>query len=69
MENVLKGSLTVKDYELEFLHFSRNSLLMSSYKSCVISLGVTLRMTVKRNSNSNSNVTIEIISKTKARIK
>ena len=40
---------------------------MSSYKSCVVSLGVTLRMTVKRNSNSNA--TIEIISKTKARIK
>ena len=49
----------VKDYELEFLDFSQNSLLMSSYKSCVVSLGVTLRMMVKR--NSNSNVTIEII--------
>ena len=57
----------VKDYELEFLDFRRNSLLMSSYKSCVVSLGVTLRMMVER--NLNSNVTIEIISKTKARIK
>ena len=49
----------VKAYELEFLDFSQNSLLMSSYKSCVVSLGVTLRMMVKR--NSNLNVTIEII--------
>ena len=49
----------VKDYELEFLDFSQNSLLMSSYKSCVVSLGVPLRMMVKR--NSNSNVTVEII--------
>ena len=57
----------VKDYELEFLDLSQNSLLMSSYKNCVVCLGVTLRMMVKR--NSNSNVTIEIISKTKARIK
>ena len=37
----------VKDYELEFKWFSQNSLLMSSYKGCVVSLGGTLRMTVR----------------------
>ena len=57
------NSHIVKDYELEYLHFSRNSLLMSSYKSCVVSLGVTLRMAVEL--DSNSNIIIEIISKTK----
>ena len=36
---------------------------MSSYKSCVVSLGVTLRMVVEL--DSNSNIIIEIISKTK----
>ena len=38
--------------------------MMSSYKSSVVSLAVTLRMAVRR--NSNSNITIEIISKTKS---
>ena len=35
------------------------------YKSSVVSMGVTLRMTVEL--NSNSNVAIEIISKTQTR--
>ena len=39
--------------------------MMNSYKSSAVSLVVTLRMAVRR--NSNSNVTIEIISKTKTK--
>ena len=40
--------------------------MMSSYKSSVVSLAVTLRMVFRR--NSNSNVTIEKISRTKTKV-
>ena len=57
--------LTVKDYELEHLNYSWNSLLQwwLVTKLCVVSLGVTLRMVVEL--DSNSNIIIEIVSKTK----
>ena len=53
----------VKDYELKSEDLVE-ILYSDVIQSYVVSLGVTLRMVVR---NSNSNVTIEIISKTKTK--
>ena len=57
---------TVKGLQLEFLDFSSSSfILMQVLLKQVISLGVNLSVMVEQ--NSNSNVIIEIISKTKTK--